>query len=147
MENIAELYIGRFKTSMQCTDENEKKILEEITAEANKEFNKLLISFGRLDEKMLLFFMLLSLQMQIESANGKKENFTKTFSSVLTFIKPTVNIEKQLIFGIVYKKNELRKVLKSGSKEINEEQIFTERFNAFVEKAANKIKEIAEIDV
>ena len=63
--NKLEVYIGKFKTSMTYSNDNEKEVLEEITSEANKEFNKLLISCGRLDERMLMFFMLLNLQKEI----------------------------------------------------------------------------------
>ena len=51
--NKLEVYIGKFKTSMTYSNDNEKEVLEEITSEANKEFNKLLISCGRLDERRI----------------------------------------------------------------------------------------------
>lgn len=146
-ENQAELYIGRVRASMRCVDENEKKILEELTAEANKEFNKLLISFGRLDERMLLFFMLLNLQMQITKTVGKNTDFIEVFSNVLNFIKPSTNIERQLLFGIIYKKNELRKILKSGKKFENSEANIVENFNKFVETTMGKIKNLMEINI
>lgn len=146
-ENQAELYIGRVRASMQCVDENEKRILEEITAEANKEFNKLLISFGRLDERMLLFFMLLNLQMQITKATGKNADLLEIFSNVLNFVKPSTNIERQLLFGIIYKKNELRKILKSGKKFENSEANIVENFNKFVETTISKIKNLMEINI
>lgn len=146
-DNQAELYIGRVKAVMQCVDENEKKLIEEITAEANKEFNKLLISFGRLDERMLLFFMLLNLQIQITNVIGKKVDFIEIFSNVLNFVKPSTNIERQLLFGIIYKKNELRKIIKSGKKSENSEINIMENFNKFVEATINKIKNITEINI
>ena len=144
--NKLEVYIGKFKTSMTYSNDNEKEVLEEITSEANKEFNKLLISCGRLDERMLMFFMILNLQKEISTTLGKKENFLEIFKSVSMFVIQTTNIESQLILGIIYKKNELRKILKAGNK-VNNEESFAEKFNNFVEETIGKIKNITEIDI
>ena len=144
--NKLEVYIGKFKTSMTYSNDNEKEVLEEITSEANKEFNKLLISCGRLDERMLMFFMILNLQKEISTTLGKKENFLEIFKSVSMFVIQTTNIESQLILGIIYKKNELRKILKAGNK-VNNEESFVEKFNNFVEETIGKIKNITEINI
>ena len=144
--NKLEVYIGKFKTSMTYSNDNEKEVLEEITSEANKEFNKLLISCGRLDERMLMFFMILNLQKEISTTLGKKENFLEIFKSVSMFVIQTTNIESQLILGIIYKKNELRKILKAGNK-VNNEESFVEKFNNFVEETIGKIKIITEINI
>ena len=144
--NKLEVYIGKFKTSMTYSNDNEKEVLEEITSEANKEFNKLLISCGRLDERMLMFFMILNLQKEISTTLGKKENFLEIFKSVSMFVIQTTNIESQLILGIIYKKNELRKILKAGNK-VNNEESFAEKFNNFVEETIGKIKNITEINI
>lgn len=144
--NKLEVYIGKFKTSMTYSNDNEKEVLEEITSEANKEFNKLLISCGRLDERMLMFFMILNLQKEISTTLGKKEDFLEIFKSVSMFVIQTTNIESQLILGIIYKKNELRKILKAGNK-VNNEESFVEKFNNFVEETIGKIKNITEINI
>ena len=144
--NKLEVYIGKFKTSMTYSNDNEKEVLEEITSEANKEFNKLLISCGRLDERMLMFFMILNLQKEISTTLGKNEDFLEIFKSVSMFVIQTTNIESQLILGIIYKKNELRKILKAGNK-VNNEESFVEKFNNFVEETIGKIKNITEINI
>ena len=62
------------------------------------------------------------------------------------FVIQTTNIESQLILGIIYKKNELRKILKAGNK-VNNEESFVEKFNNFVEETIGKIKNITEINI
>ena len=39
MANKIDVYIGKFKTSIKYSSENEKKALEEISQEINKDFN------------------------------------------------------------------------------------------------------------
>lgn len=142
------IYIGRFRCNMKYSNENEKKVLEEISSEVNKDFNKLLISFGRIDEKMLLFFMLLNLQREIFliSNSESKEDFFETFKCVSMFINQGANIENQLIVGLICKKNELREIMKKNKNLTkNNNNNLIQDFDNFFNNTIRKIKSITDV--
>ena len=132
MANKIDVYIGKFKTSIKYSSENEKKALEEISQEINKDFNKLLISFGRIDEKMLMFFMLLNLQKNIfeKTNSNKKDDLLAIFKEVSIFVNQGTVIENNLILGLIFKKNELKKAT-AKSNVVDEKEEFINSFNIF----------------
>lgn len=146
MANKIDVYIGKFKTSIKYSSENEKKALEEISQEINKDFNKLLISFGRIDEKMLMFFMLLNLQKNIfeKTNSNKKDDLLAIFKEVSIFVNQGTVIENNLILGLIFKKNELKKAV-AKSKVVDEKEEFINSFNIFFENILEKTLSIGDV--
>ena len=146
MANKIDIYIGKFKTSIKYSSENEKKALEEISQEINKDFNKLLISFGRIDEKMLMFFMLLNLQKNIfeKTNSNKKDDLLAIFKEVSIFVNQGTVIENNLILGLIFKKNELKKAV-AKSNVIDEKEEFINSFNIFFENILEKTLSIGDV--
>lgn len=146
MANKIDVYIGKFKTSIKYSSENEKKALEEISQEINKDFNKLLISFGRIDEKMLMFFMLLNLQKNIfeKTNSNKKDDLLAIFKEVSIFVNQGTVIENNLILGLIFKKNELKKAV-AKSNVIDEKEEFINSFNIFFENILEKTLSIGDV--
>lgn len=146
MVSRIDIYIGRFKASIKYSSENEKKTLEGISQEINTDFNKLLISFGRVDERMLMFFMLLDLQKKIFEKMGSsdKDDLFAIFKEVSIFVNQGNAIENNLILGLIFKKNELKKVtVKSNI--VSEKEDFINNFNVFFKNILEKTLGITDI--
>ncbi len=111
MNNIfeTEVCVGSIRCKLRYTTKEELDFIEETFKELNEKFNKLLISCGRVDEKLLLFTFLLEIQYEITVLQGcvKDFSFSDTLKEIKNFIGQQQRLEEQIMVGILIKKNEL----------------------------------------
>ncbi len=76
-----EIAIGRSKYKIQCQESEKAKLL--ATAEKlNERVNNLSFSFRNIDEKTLLVISALTLEEELESVSGNKNNIQSSESQV-----------------------------------------------------------------
>ena len=69
-----ELSIGTNTAFVDYNDENEKENLISASKELNKEYNKLVINLGRIDETILLVFLLIKTELKLNKVNNRNSD-------------------------------------------------------------------------
>lgn len=141
--------IGSIKTELNYSNDSEKEILDNCSRELNTEFNNLLLEFGRINDIILLFFLLFRTQQNIFEISNEDYDFFSILKEISCFLNEKGNIENQLIIGNIVKRNVLKKLKNTGNtnKKINkvEEQTIINIIDNFVNLTVNKIKKIDKI--
>lgn len=119
MTDKTTVYIGKCKIDLNYSSESEKELLETFSRELNTDLNNLLLDFGRLNDSILLFFLLFRTQKEIFDLSGDEYNFETILKEVSCFLNEKSNLDNQLILGNIVKKNILKKLKKEKSKESN----------------------------
>ena len=128
-----ELSIGTNTAFVNYNDEKEKENLILVSKELNKEYNKLVINIGRVDETILLIFLLIKTESKINKINYK--NSDEVFDNVLKSIGKWINSENEkikeflVLINIIRKRDLERKTLLDS----NDEDIVIKYLNNFIQ--------------
>lgn len=137
-----ELSIGTNTAFVNYNDEKEKENLILVSKELNKEYNKLVINIGRVDETILLIFLLIKTESKINKINYK--NSDEVFDNVLKSIGKWINSENEkikeflVLINIIRKRDLERKTLLDS----NDEDIVIKYLNNFIQDIKAKIETI-----
>lgn len=137
-----ELSIGTNTAFVDYNDESEKEDLISASKELNKEYNKLVISLGRIDETILLVFLLIKTELKLNKISGK--NSDEVLDNILRSISKWVRTDNEKIKEFLVLINIIRKI-KLDSKPIqdnSEEDEFVEKINSFIMDVRGKIEAI-----
>lgn len=137
-----ELSIGTNTAFVDYNDESEKENLISASKELNKEYNKLVISLGRIDETILLVFLLIKTELKLNKISGK--NSDEVLDNILRSISKWVRTDNEKIKEFLVLINIIRKI-KLDSKPIqdnSEEDEFVEKINSFIMDIKGKIEAI-----
>ncbi len=137
-----ELSIGTNTAFVDYNDESEKENLISASKELNKEYNKLVISLGRIDETILLVFLLIKTELKLNKISGK--NSDEVLDNILRSISKWVRTDNEKIKEFLVLINIIRKI-KLDSKPIqdnSEEDEFVEKINSFIMDVRGKIEAI-----
>lgn len=69
-----EISIGTNKSFINYNSEAEKESFVLVSRELNKEYNRLLIDCGKIDETILLFFLLIKTEIKLRKIDYKKSD-------------------------------------------------------------------------
>lgn len=97
------------KARIQYNSEAEKERLQKAMKDLTRESNNIVVKYGKLDEKILLFFLLVKTQAKLI---GNKNNIEELFFAVLDGIYQFIsdkneNINEVLVLLNIYKQAEL----------------------------------------
>ena len=97
------------KAKIQYNSEAEKERLQKAMKDLTRESNNIVVKYGKLDEKILLFFLLVKTQAKLI---GNKNNIEELFFAVLDDIYQFIsdkneNINEVLVLLNIYKQAEL----------------------------------------
>lgn len=137
-----ELSIGTNTAFVDYNDESEKENLISASKELNKEYNKLVISLGRIDETILLVFLLIKTELKLNKVSGK--NSDEVLDNILRSISKWIRTDNEKIKEFLVLINIIRKI-KLDSKPIqdnSEEDEFVEKINSFIMDVRGKIEAI-----
>lgn len=141
--------IGSIKTELNYSNDSEKEILDNCSKELNTEFNNLLLEFGRINDIILLFFLLFKTQQSIFEISNEDYDFFSILKEISCFLNEKGNIENQLIIGNIVKRNVFKKLKNTGitNKKNNkiEEQTILNILDNFINITTNKIKKVNKI--
>ncbi len=137
-----ELSIGTNTAFVNYNDENEKENLISASKELNKEYNKLIINLGRIDETVLLVFLLIKTESKLNKINHK--NSDEILDNILKSISKWISSDNKKIKDfLVLKKN--KKKIELDNKLIldnQEEDEFIKYLNNFIKDIKGKIETI-----
>lgn len=137
-----ELSIGTNTAFVNYNDEKEKENLILVSKELNKEYNKLVINIGRVDETILLIFLLIKTESKINKINYK--NSDEVFDNVLKSIGKWINSENEKIKEFLVLINIIRKIdlERKTLLDSNDEDIVIKYLNNFIQDIKAKIETI-----
>ena len=137
-----ELSIGTNTAFVNYNDEKEKENLILVSKELNKEYNKLVINIGRVDETILLIFLLIKTESKINKINYK--NSDEVFDNVLKSIGKWINSENEKIKVFLVLINIIRKIEleRKTLLDSNDEDLVIKYLNNFTQDIKAKIETI-----
>ena len=137
-----ELSIGTNTAFVNYNDEKEKENLILASKELNKEYNKLVINIGRVDETILLIFLLIKTESKINKINYK--NSDEVFDNVLKSIGKWINSENEKIKEFLVLINIIRKIEleRKTLLDSNDEDLVIKYLNNFTQDIKAKIETI-----
>ncbi len=137
-----ELSIGTNTAFVNYNDEKEKENLILVSKELNKEYNKLVINIGRVDETILLIFLLIKTESKINKINYK--NSDEVFDNVLKSIGKWINSENEKIKEFLVLINIIRKIEleRKTLLDSNDEDLVIKYLNNFTQDIKAKIETI-----
>ena len=137
-----ELSIGTNTAFVNYNDEKEKENLILVSKELNKEYNKLVINIGRVDETILLIFLLIKTESKINKINYK--NSDEVFDNVLKSIGKWINSENKKIKEFLVLINIIRKIdlERKTLLDSNDEDAVIKYLNNFTQDIKAKIETI-----
>lgn len=137
-----ELSIGTNTAFVNYNDEKEKENLILVSKELNKEYNKLVINIGRVDETILLIFLLIKTESKINKINYK--NSDEVFDNVLKSIGKWINSENEKIKEFLVLINIIRKIdlERKTLLDSNDEDAVIKYLNNFTQDIKAKIETI-----
>lgn len=113
-----EISIGTNKSFISYNSEIEKESFVLVSRELNKEYNKLLIDCGKIDETILLFFLLIKTEIKLRKIDYKKSDdlLLLVLRSISKYIqdKDTAKTKESLVVINMIRKIELEKKIKSN---------------------------------
>lgn len=113
-----EISIGTNKSFISYNSETEKESFILVSRELNKEYNKLLIDCGKIDETILLFFLLIKTEIKLRKIDYKKSDdlLLLVLRSISKYIqdKDTAKTKESLVVINMIRKIELEKKIKSN---------------------------------
>ena len=137
-----ELSIGTNTAFVNYNDEKETENLILVSKELNKEYNKLVINIGRVDETILLIFLLIKTESKINKINYK--NSDEVFDNVLKSIGKWINSENEKIKEFLVLINIIRKIEleRKTLLDSNDEDLVIKYLNNFTQDMKAKIETI-----
>lgn len=116
-----EISIGTNKSFISYNSETEKESFVSVSRELNKEYNKLLIDCGKIDETILLFFLLIKTEIKLRKIDYKKSDdlLLLVLRSISKYIqdKDTIKTKESLVVINMIRKIELEKKINSNIQE------------------------------
>lgn len=111
MINELDVSIGITKAKIPYNNEEEKLLIEKITKELNIEYNKIIAECNRIDEKILLFYLLFKTQAKFFQFKNIDDYFHGIFISLHTFLnEKNKNSQNEILVVLnIYKKIELNR--------------------------------------
>ena len=132
------IYFGNKYININYDIDEEKELIEQFAKKFNKEYNNLLLQYGRVNSRLVLFFLLLKTQVEITEYQTGRIDLDYAMKQISKFIcdksgKETQtqvevdqnDIEGQLIIGNLLKDDELNNKIKATIK--NKPQTFNEK--------------------
>ena len=137
-----ELIIGTNTAFVDYNDEDEKENLISASKELNKEYNKLVINLGRIDETILLVFLLIKTELKLNKISSK--NSDDILDNILRSISKWIRTDNEKIREFLVLINIIKKIkLDSGSAQgDSEEDEVIEKMNNFIMDIKGKIEAI-----
>lgn len=146
------IYFGNKYININYNTDEEKELIEQFAKKFNVEYNNLLLQYGRVNPRLVLFFLLLKTQVEITEYQTGRIDLDYAMKQISKFIcdksgKETLtqvevdqnNIEGQLAIGNLLKDDELNKI-KATTK--NKPQTFNEKdIQDFTDNIFNLIKD------
>ena len=146
------IYFGNKYININYDTDKQKELIEQFAKKFNKEYNNLLLQYGRVNSRLVLFFLLLKTQVEITEYQTGRIDLDYAMKQISKFIcdksgKETQtqvevdqnDIEGQLTIGNLLKDDELNKI-KTIAK--NKPQTFNEKdFQDFTDNVFNLIKD------
>lgn len=146
------IYFGNKYININYDTDKEKELIEQFAKKFNMEYNNLLLQYGRVNSRLVLFFLLLKTQVEITEYQTGRIDLDYAMKQISNFIcdksgKETLtqvevdqnNIEGQLAIGNLLKDDELNKI-KTTIK--NKPQTFNEKdIQDFADNIFNLIKD------
>ncbi|MDR2077367.1 MAG: hypothetical protein LBP39_00165 [Rickettsiales bacterium] len=137
MQSI-ELSIGTNRAFIEYHSELEKELFQKTARELNIEYNKLTINCGKIDENILLFFLLMKIEIKLQkiSYHNVDDMLPAVFKSIGKYVqeKNGEKIKEALMVIGIIKKMELNKMSdKSGEDD--------DRVLAMIKKFSDEIKD------
>lgn len=147
------IYFGNKYININYDIDEEKELIEQFAKKFNKEYNNLLLQYGRVNSRLVLFFLLLKTQVEITEYQTGRIDLDYAMKQISKFIcdksgKETQtqvevdqnDIEGQLIIGNLLKDDELNNKIKATIK--NKPQTFNEKdIQDFTDNIFNLIKD------
>lgn len=147
------IYFGNKYININYDIDEEKELIEQFAKKFNKEYNNLLLQYGRVNSRLVLFFLLLKTQVEITEYQTGRIDLDYAMKQISKFIcdksgKETQtqvevdqnDIEGQLIIGNLLKDDELNNKIKATAK--NKPQTFNEKdIQDFTDNIFNLIKD------
>ena len=147
------IYFGNKYININYDIDEEKELIEQFAKKFNKEYNNLLLQYGRVNSRLVLFFLLLKTQVEITEYQTGRIDLDYAMKQISKFIcdksgKETQtqvevdqnDIEGQLIIGNLLKDDELNNKIKVTIK--NKPQTFNEKdIQDFTDNIFNLIKD------
>ena len=137
-----ELSIGTNTAFVDYNDENEKENLISASKELNKEYNKLVINLGRIDETILLVFLLIKTELKLNKVNNR--NSDELLDNLLRSISKWIRTDNEKIKEFLVLINIIKKINLDNkpTQDDSEENELMERINSFVTDVKGKIEAI-----
>lgn len=137
-----ELSIGTNTAFVNYNDENEKENLISASKELNKEYNKLIINLGRIDETVLLVFLLIKTELKLNKINHK--NSDEILDNILKSISKWISSDNKKIKDFLVLINIIKKIELDNKLILDnqEEDEFTKYLNNFIKDIKGKIETI-----
>lgn len=147
------IYFGNKYININYDTDKQKELIEQFAKKFNKEYNNLLLQYGRVNSRLVLFFLLLKTQVEITEYQTGRIDLDYAMKQISKFIcdksgKETQtqvevdqnDIEGQLIIGNLLKDDELNNKIKATAK--NKPQTFNEKdIQDFTDNIFNLIKD------
>lgn len=137
-----ELSIGTNTAFVDYNDESEKENLISASKELNKEYNKLVINLGRIDEIILLVFLLIKTELKLSKVSN--QNSDDVLDNLLRSISKWVRTDNEKIKEFLVLINIIKRI-KLDAKPIqdnSEENELIEKINNFITDIRGKIEAI-----
>ncbi|MDR2778406.1 MAG: hypothetical protein LBB13_02795 [Rickettsiales bacterium] len=142
-----ELSIGTNRALVEYQNESEKELLQKTAKELNIEYNKLTINFGRIDENILLFFLLMKIEIKLQKVSyfNVDEAMLGIFRSISRYVQERngEKIKEALMVVSLVRKMELNRIDNGEAK--NEDKVlvtikrFSEEIKANIATIENNI--------
>lgn len=146
------IYFGNKYINVNYDTDKEKELIEQFAKKFNIEYNNLLLQYGRVNSRLVLFFLLLKTQVEITEYQTGRIDLDHAMEQISDFIRDKSgketrtqvevdqnDIEGQLAIGNLLKDDELNKI-KATTK--NKPQTFNEKdIQDFTDNIFNSIKD------
>jgi hypothetical protein len=122
-----ELSIGTNRAFVEYQSESEKELLQKTARELNTEYNRLIITCGKIDENILLFFLLMKIEIKLQKIvyYNVDEILPGIFKHISKYIQERngEKIKEALMVISIIRKVELNKI--NSTEEKNDDQTIT----------------------
>ena len=131
------IYFGNKYININYDTDKQRELIEQFAKKFNKEYNNLLLQYGRVNSRLVLFFLLLKTQVEITEYQTGRIDLDYAMKQISDFIRDKSgketqtqvevdqnDIEGQLTIGNFLKDDELNKI-KATAK--NKPQTFNEK--------------------
>ena len=146
------IYFGNKYININYDTDKEKELIEQFAKKFNIEYNNLLLQYGRVNSRLVLFFLLLKTQVEITEYQTGRIDLDYAMEQISNFIRDKSgketrtqvevdqnDIEGQLAIGNLLKDDELNKIKVTVK---NKPQTFNEKdIQDFTDNIFNSIKD------